>query len=79
LNGRYVVTGTRRYRGHDPGSIFEVRLEPVVEARAVARGHIRVIDRFLPRPGLHTFPRGWLAADPSANEGRESGLSHSRR
>lgn len=60
--GVYVVTGSRRYRGHEPGTEFHAKLEPGPERRAVDRGDIRVIDRIVPtiQPGSYQLPTGWL-------------------
>jgi hypothetical protein len=63
----YKVVGPRRYRGHRPGDLFEARLDPGAEARAIGRGDIVVIDRSSPtvQPGTYTFPAGW----PTRKEG----------
>lgn len=57
----YQVTGRLAYRGHQPGAVFETVLDPQVEARAVARRNIRIIERSDPnlQPGSYTLPRGW--------------------
>lgn len=56
----YEVTGRRRYRGHSQGDEFVARLEPDAESRAVARGDVRVIERFEPAlPANHELPSGW--------------------
>lgn len=57
----YQVSTRRGYRGHEPGSSFEARLEPHAERRAVDRGDITVIERSTPqlRPGSYLLPRGW--------------------
>lgn len=41
--GEYEVTGKLEYRGHRHGEIFEARLDRAAEARAVARGAIRLL------------------------------------
>jgi hypothetical protein len=59
--GRYRVVGSRRYRGHEPGSVFEAVLDPHAEARAVDRGSIRLLERLtadLP-PNKYRLPAGW--------------------
>lgn len=58
--GRYRVVGRRRYRGHQPGSEFEVRLDPRAEARAIRRGDIAVLERIVPsvQPGSYRIPKG---------------------
>jgi hypothetical protein len=63
--GRYRVLGTRRYRGHEPGTEFEAELERGAERRAIARGNIELVERFEPTlPEGYTFPRGWLPKIP---------------
>ena len=67
--GEYLVTGKRQYRGHDPGTTFEARLEPNAERRAIARGDIRLIREIHPTvPPGHTFPAGWLAGQTPNTE-----------
>lgn len=44
MHKRYLVTGKRRYRNHDPGAVFEARLDPDAERRAIERGNIRVLE-----------------------------------
>lgn len=60
--GVYEVTGSRRFRGHEPGTVFVARLETGPEARAIERGSIRLLERVTPslRPGSYTLPDGWL-------------------
>lgn len=55
----YEVTGTRAYRGHEPGETFEANLDHRAEARAVARGAIRVKNRSKPKvkKGSYTLPK----------------------
>ncbi len=43
----YEVVDRKRYCGHQQGTIFEARLDAGAEARAIARGAIRIID---PKP-----------------------------
>ena len=61
-HGRYLVTGTRAYRGHEPGTTFEARLNPNAEARAIQRGDIQLLRHVTPslQEGSVTFPDGWL-------------------
>jgi hypothetical protein len=61
-SGIYEVTGTRRFRGHTRGDIFEASLDQNAEARAVRRGDIRLIERIVPsiQPGSYQLPHGWL-------------------
>lgn len=42
---RYLVTGQRAYREHEPGEEFDATLDRDQEQRAVARGSIRVVRR----------------------------------
>jgi hypothetical protein len=59
---RYLVTGRRPIRGHQPGEVFEAQLDRNAETRAVMRGDIRVLERFTPsiQPGTYSLPEGWL-------------------
>ena len=78
--GLYRVTGRRNYRGHEPGSEFEARLDRNAERRAVIRGDIELLERVTPelRPGSFTFPQGWLPSRTrSDHRGAERRLSHS--
>lgn len=61
-HGVYVVTGRRKYRGHEPGETFEAKLDPAAERRAIDRGDIRLLDRIIPsiQPGTYVLPDGWL-------------------
>lgn len=58
---RYLVSGQRAFRGHAPGSEFEAVLDPLNEGRALRRGDIEVLERFIPtlQPGSFTLPTGW--------------------
>jgi hypothetical protein len=57
--GIYRVSGTRRYREHQPGDLFEATLDPGAEARAIGRGDIELVERiqFTVRPGSYKLPR----------------------
>jgi hypothetical protein len=59
--GRYEVTGTRIYRGHPPGTIFEARIAPGPENRAINRGSITLLERVPDdlRPNSYRLPDGW--------------------
>lgn len=58
--GVYKVTGRRVYRGHEPGTIFEARIDPAVENRAVRRGDIELLERITPDlPPEWALPKGW--------------------
>lgn len=61
VNKQYLVTGKRKYRWHDPGTVFEARLDPAAERRAVERGSIRVIAVVQPglQDGSYTLPKDW--------------------
>ena len=72
---RYLVTGKRKYRGHQPGTVFEAQLEPDAERRAIERESIRVLEEIEVTVGSHALP-DWppYAADvpqpePSASVG----------
>jgi len=60
--GVYEVVGKRAYRGHEPGTVFEARIGPGPEGRAINRGDIRLLDRVTPniQPGSYQLPAGWL-------------------
>jgi hypothetical protein len=57
-HGLYRVSGTRAYRGHEPGTEFQARLERNAEQRAIARGDIILLDRLTPalEPGSWQLP-----------------------
>jgi hypothetical protein len=61
--GEYLVTGQRRYRGHEPGTTFEAQLDRNAEARAIRRGDIRLLRLVEPDipPGAAVLPDGWTA------------------
>lgn len=58
----YEVVGRRIVRGHRPGETFQAEFGPHAEARAIARGDIRLIRRLNPsiQPGTFSLPDGWL-------------------
>lgn len=62
----YLVTGKHRYRGYDPGSTFIGELEPSIEARAIGRGSIEIVDRgpIQLDPTRAALPRGWATDGP---------------
>jgi hypothetical protein len=65
--GEYLVTGKRAYRGHQPGSVFEARLERNAEARAVYRGDIQLLRVITPEvPTERALPAGWTASHGGA-------------
>lgn len=62
-HARYLVSGTRAYRGHRAGSTFTARLDRLAEQRAIDRGDITLIERLIPRlPDTFSLPRGWVKA-----------------
>lgn len=69
---RYLVTGKRKYRWHDPGTTFEARLDPDAERRAIERGSIRVLEMIQPdlEEGSFVLPDDWppSAADAPHTE-----------
>lgn len=70
-HGRYLVTGNREYRGHQPGTIFEAALAPGPERRAVERGAIQLLERITPsiEPGSYELPEPW---PPEASESQST-------
>lgn len=64
--GVYEVTGWRKYRGHETGTIFEASLDPAVEQRAIARGAIRLLERVTPSvvPAHFKPPAKWPPQGP---------------
>lgn len=56
---RYLVCGHRRYRNHEPGAVFEARLDPDAERRAIERGNIRVLDIVEADIGTFAVPKDW--------------------
>lgn len=64
-HGRYRVKGRRPYRGHEPGTIFEARLDPGPERRAIYRGDIELLERVVPAlPAERALPQGWAQPRP---------------
>lgn len=59
--GVYKVTGSRPYRGHEPGTVFEACLAPGPEQRAICRGDITLLERVTPdlAPGSYRLPPDW--------------------
>jgi hypothetical protein len=57
--GLYEVVGSRCYRGHQPGDLFEATLDFRAEARAIGRGDIKLVERkkFTVQPGSYTLPK----------------------
>lgn len=60
-HGRYRVTGSRAYRGHPPGSEFDAKIASTVEARAIRRGDIALLERVIPSIVSENLalPKGW--------------------
>lgn len=63
--GFYRVVGSRRYRGHEPGTEFGARLKPLAEARAIGRGDLELLERIEPtiEPGTFRLPRNWSSTE----------------
>jgi hypothetical protein len=57
----YRVKGPLSYRGHQPGEVFQARLNSDAERRAVGRGSIEILDTTPPGlvPGSYRPPDGW--------------------
>jgi hypothetical protein len=69
--GRYLVTGKRAYREHEPGTVFEAHIPWGPEQRAINRGSIRLLERMvadLP-PGRYRLPLGWPTYTTARKEG----------
>jgi hypothetical protein len=78
--GVYRITGNRAYRGHEPGAVVEMALQPGPEYRAVTRGDIQLLERIEAKvPEQHSLPPGWLKSSTAVNRGAERRLSHTRR
>lgn len=75
--GEYQVVGSREFRGHSRGTIFEARLDPAHEARAIKRGDITLLRRvdLSVRNGSYRLPDGWLS--PAASENTEAPMGAS--
>lgn len=58
--GVYKVTGRRVYRGHEPGTVFEARIDGTVAARAIKRGDLQLLEYVTPDlPPEWALPKGW--------------------
>lgn len=68
--GVYRVIGRRKYRGHDPGTVFEAYLDPAVEQRAIARRAIELLRREAPtvEPAKFEPPAEWRSDRPATTE-----------
>ncbi len=57
---RYKVIGSREYRGHAPGAVFEARFDAAIE-RAVYRGNIEILEVIRPQlpEGRYRLPKDW--------------------
>ncbi len=69
---RYLVTGKRKYRWHDPGTTFEAILDPDAEARAIERGSIQVVEVVQPEleNGSYALPEDWPQEAADARQTR---------
>lgn len=70
MHKRYLVTGKRQYRWHAPGTVFEEKLDPDAERRAIERGSIRVLEEVEVSVGSYELPDDWPhgAADAQPTE-----------
>ncbi len=61
---RYRVIGKRQYRWHSPGTVFEAKLDPDAERRAIERGNIEVLGVIQPglQNGSYVLPEDWPQA-----------------
>lgn len=58
--GLWRVTGTRVYRGQQPGAEFEAAIPTGAAARAIARGDVELLEEFVPSlPDDYSLPEGW--------------------
>lgn len=73
--GLYRVLGSRAYRGHEPGTTFEAVLAPTVEARAIRRGAVELLERVTPalKEGSYALPSGWLDELATGGAGSHGG------
>jgi hypothetical protein len=57
----YRVSGSRRYRGHEPGTEFSALIEPGIASRLIGRGVIEIVDGLRPmlERGSFVLPIGW--------------------
>lgn len=78
IYGEFLVTGQRRYRGHEPGTRFEARLETGAMQRAIRRGDIAYLRETTPSiEGPYSFPEGWLSGPASPDHrGASRRLTH---
>ena len=69
MHKRYLVTGRRQYRWHEPGTVFEANLDPDAERRAIERGSLRVLAVVNPslEPGSFVLPddQSTMADEPN--------------
>jgi hypothetical protein len=58
----YRVVGSRTYREHRLGDVFEAVIRPDAEQRAIKLGIIEIVKSSTPsiRPGSYSVPDGWL-------------------
>lgn len=66
---RYLVLGERRYRGHEQGTVFEARLDPDAERRAIERGAISLVGEVTLSAENYELPEDWplsAADEPQA-------------
>jgi len=72
MHKRYLVTGRRQYRWHEPGTVFEANLDPDAERRAIERGSIRVLEVVEPslRSGSYRLPTNGAPVSTKYDPGR---------
>ena len=78
MHKKYLVTGTRQYRWHEPGTVFEANLDPDAERRAIERGSIRILEVVKPslRRGSYRLPNDQPSR--AVEEPKRDALSGSR-
>ncbi len=74
---RYRVTGKRKYRWHQPGTVFEAQLEPLAEQRAIERGSIAIIEVVQPglENGSYALPEDWPQTVADERTTRDASVS----
>lgn len=73
---RYKVIGSRQYRGHEPGTIFEARFDAAIE-RAVYRRNIEILEVIRPElpEGRYKLPKDWPSPANDAQSEAPEGAS----
>lgn len=77
----YVVKSLVAFNGYRRGDTFEARLDPGMEARALARGAIEIVDESTPGlvPGSYRLPRAADAAETEVSADADTDTDQGRR